>query len=213
MSSLHPIPEIARGYSATEIARGDSRVPTVVMLAAGMGSRVASIGNGHPKPTIPLLGLSLAERIILTYQASGIHHFVVVLGHRADEVREHVLDIAARRGCEVECVVAKDWRLGNGASALAASSVVSEESFLLTMADHLIDPPLLEQVLRMPPTADEICLAVDSNKENRICLPPTLTQGVGAGQKRPPELSYVTCSGPGGSRRFAKWANGLNGFR
>ena len=29
MSSLHPIPEIARGYSATEIARGDSRVPTV----------------------------------------------------------------------------------------------------------------------------------------------------------------------------------------
>ena len=160
-STTHPITEIARGYSG---------VPTVVMLAAGMGSRVASIGNGRPKPTIPLLGLSLAERIILTYQASGIHHFVVVLGYRADEVREHVLDIAARRGCEVECVVAEDWRLGNGASALAASSVVSEESFLLTMADHLIDPRLLEQVLRMPPTEEEICLAVDSNKENLLDL-------------------------------------------
>jgi len=140
------------------------------MLAAGTGSRVASIGNGQPKPTIPLLGLSLAERIILTYQASGIHHFVVVLGYRADEVREHVLDIAARRGCEVECIVAKDWRLGNGASALAAASVVSEESFLLTMSDHLIDPPLLEQVLRFPPAEEEICLAVDSNKENLLDL-------------------------------------------
>ena len=161
MSSLHPIPEIARGYPG---------VPTVVMLAAGMGSRVASLGNGRPKPTIPLLGLSLAERIILTYQASGLHHFVVVLGYRADEVREHVLDIAARRGCEVECVVAKDWRLGNGASALAVCRVVSEESFLLTMADHLIDPSLLEQVLRFPPTEEEICLAVDSNKEALLDL-------------------------------------------
>ncbi len=160
-STTHPI---------SEIARGDSGVPTVVILAAGMGSRVASLGNGSPKPTIPLLGLSLAERIILSYQASGIHRFVVVLGYRADEVREHILDVAARRGCEVECVVAKDWRLGNGASALAASSVVSEEPFLLTMADHLIDPSLLEQVLRIPPTEEEICLAVDSNKKNLLDL-------------------------------------------
>ncbi len=161
MSSIRPVSDSARGYPGA---------PTVVMLAAGMGSRLASLGNGRPKPTIPVLGLSLAERIILTYQASGIHRFVVVLGYRADEVREHVLDVAARRGCEVECVVAKDWRLGNGASALAASSVVSEEPFLLTMADHLIDPQLLEQVLRIPPTEEEICVAVDWNKENLLDL-------------------------------------------
>lgn len=170
MSSLHRMTEIAGGEPVPEIARDYSGFPTVVMLAAGMGSRVASISNGRPKPTIPVLGLSLAERIILTYQASGFHHFVVVLGYQADEVREHVLDIAARRGCEVECVVAKDWRLGNGASALAASTVVSEEPFLLTMADHLIEPSLLEQVLRFPPTEEEICLAVDSNKEGLLDL-------------------------------------------
>ena len=170
MSSLHRITEIAGGEPVTEIARDYPGVPTVVMLAAGMGSRVASMSNGRPKPTIPVLGLSLAERIILTYQASGLHHFVVVLGYKADEVRAHVLDIAARRGCEVECVVAKDWRLGNGASALAASSVVSEEPFLLTMADHLIDPSLLEQVLRFPPTEEEICLAVDSHKKGLLDL-------------------------------------------
>ena len=170
MSSLHPITEIAGGEPVTEIARDYPGVPTVVMLAAGRGSRVARLGNGRPKPTIPVLGLSLAERIILTYQASGIHRFVVVLGYQADEVREHVLDIAARRGCEVECVVAKDWRLGNGASALAASRVVSEQPFLLTMADHLIDPSLLEQVLRFPPTEQEICLALDSNKEGLLDL-------------------------------------------
>ena len=142
MSSIRPITDSARGYPG---------VPTVVMLAAGKGSRVASLGNGRPKPTIPLLGLSLAERIILSYQAAGIQRFVVVLGYRSDEVGEHVLDIAARRGCEVQCVVATDWQLGNGASALAAFRMVEEEPFLLTMADHLIDASLLEQVLRIPP--------------------------------------------------------------
>ena len=40
----------------------------------------------------------------------------------------------------------------------------------------------------------------------------TADAGVGAGQKRPPRLSYSACSGPGGSR-FANWANGLNGLR
>ena len=35
----------------------------------------------------------------------------------------------------------------------------------------------------------------------------TADAGVGAGQKRPPRLSYSACSGPGGSR-FANWANG-----
>ena len=161
MSSIRPI------IDSASLHRG---VPAVVMLAAGKGSRIASLGNGRPKPTLPLLGLSLAERIILSYQAAGIQRFVVVLGYRSDEVREHVLDIAARRGCEVQCIVATDWQLGNGASALAAFRMVEEEPFLLTMADHLIDASLLEQVLRIPPTEEEICLAVDLNKENLLDL-------------------------------------------
>ncbi len=80
MSSLHQMTEIAGGDPVTDMARDHSGVPSVGLLAAGMGSRVVSLGNGRPKPTIPVLGLSLAERIILTYQASGIHRFVVVLG-------------------------------------------------------------------------------------------------------------------------------------
>ena len=73
MSSIRPI------IDSASLHRG---VPAVVMLAAGKGSRVASLGNGRPKPTLPLLGLSLAERIILSYQAAGIQRFVVVLGYR-----------------------------------------------------------------------------------------------------------------------------------
>ncbi len=49
MSSIRPVTDSARVHRV---------VPTVVMLAAGKGSRVLSLGNGRPKPTIPLLGLS-----------------------------------------------------------------------------------------------------------------------------------------------------------
>ncbi len=173
MSSIIPI---------TDAKKNNSGSLPVVVLAAGKGSRVASLGNGRPKPTLRLLGLSLAERIILSYQAAGIQRFVVVLGDRADEVREHFLDVAVRRGCEVECVVATDWQLGNGASALAAFRMVEEEPFLLTMADHLIDPSLLEQVLAAPPGEDEICLAVDSNKENLLDLEDVMKVDVANGR-------------------------------
>ncbi|GAF67459.1 unnamed protein product, partial [marine sediment metagenome] len=54
--------------------------------------------------------------------------------------------------------------LGNGASALAACDKVGTAPFLLTMADHLIDPSLIKAVLRAGPREGEVCLAVDRHK-------------------------------------------------
>ena len=65
--------------------------------------------------------LSLAERTVTSCIAAGIERFLVVLGHYADQVRAHYQEIAARRRCQVEFVTADDWKLGNGASLLAAS--------------------------------------------------------------------------------------------
>lgn len=139
--------------------------PTAVILAAGRGSRVAAMGDGPPKPILPLLGLSLAERVVLSCQAAGIERFVVVVGHRADEVGEHFRAVASRRGCHVELAVATEWERGNGASALAASRQVGDAPFVLTMADHLVEPALLVELLATPPREGEICLGVDRRLE------------------------------------------------
>ena len=64
---------------------------------------------------------------------------------------------------------------------------------------------------RRPRLERGLCGAHPRGNESRGYLF-TADAGVGAGQKRPPRLSYSTCSGPGGSR-FANWANGLNGLR
>ncbi len=135
-----------------------------VILAAGEGSRLARFRKSRPKPLVPLLGLSLLERTIVTCLEEGIRRFVVVLGYRADAVRQHLEEIAARRNCEIECVVAPDWERGNGASARAAASKVSDEPFLLLMADHLIDRSLIRTVCRTPLREGEVCLAVDRDR-------------------------------------------------
>ena len=138
--------------------------PIAVILAAGKGSRLEQIRNGTPKPALKLLGLSLAERTITTFSAAGIHRFFVVLGHEADQVRAHYQQIAARRHCDIEFVIAEDWKLGNGASALASAKKLDDTPFLLTMSDHLITPSLIERILLARPGQGEISLAVDRDK-------------------------------------------------
>ncbi len=49
-----------------------------VILAAGEGSRLSPACGGTPKPTLLLLGLSLAERAVVAFLAAGIRKFVVV---------------------------------------------------------------------------------------------------------------------------------------
>jgi choline kinase len=44
-----------------------------LIIAAGRGSRLSS--RGDSKPLIPLLGVSLIERVILTAQESGVADF------------------------------------------------------------------------------------------------------------------------------------------
>jgi len=96
--------------------------PLAVILAAGEGSRLVSHLGGNPTPALSLLDMSLAERTITSCMATGIQRFLVVLGHSAEQVQAHYQGISARRQCDVEFVTAQDWKLGNGASALAAKS-------------------------------------------------------------------------------------------
>ena len=139
-----------------------SNVPCCVILAAGEGRRLSILEKG-PKPTHEVLGLSLGERTILACMAAGVSRFIVVLGSQAEAVRAHFAQVSMRRGCAVEFVVAADWHLGNGISALAAKDSILDDRFLLVMADHLVSTALIQQVLHTALGAREVCLAVDQN--------------------------------------------------
>jgi NDP-sugar pyrophosphorylase family protein len=61
-----------------------------LILAAGNGSRIASLPGSIPKPLVPLLGVPLLEHVMMSSQAAGINRFVIVAGYRADLIRAWV---------------------------------------------------------------------------------------------------------------------------
>ena len=137
-----------------------------LILAAGRGSRLGK--KGVPKPLLPLLGLPLLERVILTAASAGLDDFIIVTGFEGDRVRRFLDDLAARRGIQISHVINDEWEAGNGLSAYAAWEKIKDEPFVLLMADHLVDNRLLEGLRAEPAEAGTVCLAIDSNTCNPL---------------------------------------------
>lgn len=136
------------------------RFPTMaVILAAGRGRRQQN--NGVSKPLIPLLGLSLIERIILTTKKSGIKKFLIVLGYNGEKIRNY-LGSGHKLGVRIDYVLNDEWEKGNGISVLKARDLVPH-SFILLMADHLFDYKILTELREISLERDECLLCIDRN--------------------------------------------------
>ena len=147
-------------------AEMSSGVRKCLVIAAGRGSRLAS--GDIPKPLFPLLGLPLIERTIVAVQRAGLEECIVVTGYEGDRVRKFLDRLALRRGITISHVINEKWDGGNGLSVLAAREAVGDEPFVLLMADHVVDGPLLGGLLHESLETGGVCLAVDRNLSNPL---------------------------------------------
>jgi 1L-myo-inositol 1-phosphate cytidylyltransferase len=134
-----------------------------LILAAGNGSRIASLSGSAPKPLVPLLGAPLLEHILLSSHAAGIEKFVIVVGYRADAIRRWFAD-QYFRDFTVKLVENPDYHKANGVSALAANQEL-RDPFLLLMADHIFEPKTAKALLQHPLADDQVILGVDRNSD------------------------------------------------
>jgi 1L-myo-inositol 1-phosphate cytidylyltransferase len=132
-----------------------------LILAAGCGSRIASLSGSGPKPLVPLFGAPLLEHIVLSSHAAGIERFVIVVGYRADAIR-HWLAERLLEDISITVVENSEYQRANGVSALAAREVL-RNPFLLLMADHIFEPATARALLRQPIAEGEVILGVDYN--------------------------------------------------
>lgn len=104
----------------------------------------------------------MLERVLRTLSAVGVREAVVVTGFRGELVRRAMLDAEGDLGLRLSFVDNQRYEAKNGVSLLAAADFVDREC-LLSMADHLYSPHLVERLGRaeLPPGA--CALAVDSN--------------------------------------------------
>ena len=132
-----------------------------LILAAGNGSRIASVSGGAPKPLVPLRGIPLLEHVITSCQEAGITKFVIVVGYRADQIRCWFAE-RSFEGISVTLIENPEYHKANGVSALAAKDEL-HNPFLLLMSDHIFEPKTAETLVHQPLAADEVILAVDRN--------------------------------------------------
>lgn len=130
-----------------------------LILAAGNGSRIASLSGASPKPLVPLCGVPILGRVILSARAAGIEKFVIVVGYRADAIRAWLADHPFDN-ISITLVENPDYRKANGVSALAAREHL-RNPFLLLMADHIFEPATARSLLQVQLGRDEVILGVD----------------------------------------------------
>ena len=135
------------------------RVTQTVILAAGLGVRLAGSDASVPKPLITVAGLPLIAHALAHAAASGCDEAIIVIGHEGRRVRSAVEALLAtttsssRLGrLAVRFVENPDPTTPNGHSLLAARPC-ARDRFFLQMVDHLFAEPVLRR-LSSPPFDD-----------------------------------------------------------
>jgi len=164
---------------------------TAVILAAGSGSRLQGLTAKSPKPLIPLLGLTLLQRSILSCREVGIRNFAVVVGHRKTEIIPHLRQIQERYHISVQVVENPNWERGNGTSVSACAPYLSGP-FLLLMSDHVFEPKILYGLMASGEESTTCSLLVDRRTDQifdeeeatRVSLNGNMVTAIGKGLKR-----------------------------
>ncbi len=130
-----------------------------VILAAGLGSRLAKTSD-DVKPLKLVGGMSLIQRNIQHLADCGIEEVIIVTGYHADVLERHLRSDCKNIPVKLTFVFNPEFRKSNGISVLAAKDAV-RGNFILTMADHIFDPEMLERAASSVPPKNGAILCVD----------------------------------------------------
>lgn len=115
-----------------------------IVLSAGESSRM-----GNPKALLPIGGVSFIERIVEGFRATKAGRIVVVLGHRAAELRKEIVKLP------VTIVLNGDYAQGQLSSLNAAIRTLAAQKppegvagILVHLVDHpFVSPALVNQMI------------------------------------------------------------------
>lgn len=122
-----------------------------LILAAGRGSRMGEKTAERPKCLLEVGGRALIEHQLEALADCGVGPVGIVVGYFADEIREVV-------GYRAEFVENTAWRRTNSLYSFWLAREWAEGPILVLNSDLLLDPKILETVVR----ADGDTLAFDS---------------------------------------------------
>ena len=113
-------------------------VKKAVLLAAGKGTRMKELTNELPKPMLEVRGKPILLHIVEGLKAAGVTDFCIIVGYRADVVRDFFGD-GSKFGVRISYAtqVVQD---GTGRVVELAKDFAGSDAFILSYGDILISP-------------------------------------------------------------------------
>ena len=115
----------------------------LVIIAAGLGSRLSSVSNNTPKLLVPVMGKPLINKLLSNCIDAGIKNIVVVTGFNNHIIEDHLKTL--QTPIQIEVAYNPDWKLANGVSVLSAQKhIPTGEDFMISMSDHYYTSDILK---------------------------------------------------------------------
>ena len=118
-------------------------VPAVI-LAAGLGKRLAALTNGGPKALLEVNGRTLLERAIAALEGAGYREVIVVTGHAAERIRPVLA--APPDGMTLVERWNPDYATANNIVSILAAADAVAGGFTLLNCDIAFDASILRDV-------------------------------------------------------------------
>lgn len=121
------------------------RPRTALLLAAGMGSRLAPLTDTTAKCLVGLSGVPILERLLRTLGRYEFTRLVVVVGHESDAIQDYLGDRCG--GIEIDYVTSSCYRTTNNIYSLWLARQSVDEAVVLIEADLVFDEVLFAEML------------------------------------------------------------------
>ena len=119
---------------------------TALLLAAGMGSRLAPLTDSTAKCLVDLSGVSILERLLRILNGYGFTRLVVVVGHESDSIQDYLGDHSGN--IAITYITSSCYRTTNNIYSLWLARQEIDEPFVLIESDLVFDESLLEEMLK-----------------------------------------------------------------
>lgn len=128
--------------------------PKVIILAAGVGTRLAPLTDRVPKCLVPVAGKPILEHQIEAFRRWGLDEIFVVAGYRCDQVK------SALNGCG-RVVVNSEYRSTNNMYSMSLAAPYVDGSCFLVNGDVVFDSSIVDGMLE---TSFPDLIAVDKGR-------------------------------------------------
>ena len=108
-----------------------------ILMAGGRGTRIAELFPNIPKPLIPVAGMPILEREIISLSAQGFKDIILTVGYLADKIIAYFGDGSQFRA-KIDYFV-EESPLGNAGALFRLREKIGDEPFLLLNADAAFD--------------------------------------------------------------------------